>query len=140
MRAKKGEQEFAQFLLDLGSNALPIREHAPYNGCIQIPSICITNESLFDLIFPLGIVQEEMYNRVILTPTNKSLLILNDSILRKMPGRAEECISVGSVAVDDDIEDDTYPVDFLHSLTPSGLPPHILHLKIGCVVMAHVLL
>ena len=28
MNAKKGEQEFAEFLLALGSNALPIREHA----------------------------------------------------------------------------------------------------------------
>ena len=58
MRAKKGEQEFAQFLLDLGSNALPIRQHAPYNGCIQIPSICITNESLSDLIFPSALTSK----------------------------------------------------------------------------------
>ena len=27
------------------------------------------------------------------------------------------------------------PVDFLHSLTPSGLHPHLLLLKVDCVVM-----
>ena len=27
------------------------------------------------------------------------------------------------------------PLEYLHSLTPSGLPPHDLKLKIGCVIM-----
>ena len=43
--------------------------------------------------------------------------------------------SVDSVVVDGDIDDDTYPIDFLNSLTPSGVPPQILLLKRGAVVM-----
>ena len=52
-----------------------------------------------------------------------------------MPLELHECFSVDSIVVDGDIDDHTYPIDFLNSLTPSGVPPHILLLKIDAVVM-----
>ena len=52
-----------------------------------------------------------------------------------LPVGLNESFSVDSVVVDGDIDDDTYPIDFLNSLTPSGVPPHILLLKRGAVVM-----
>ena len=32
-------------------------------------------------------------------------------------------------------EIDNFPVDFLHQMTPNGLPPHDLNLKVGAIVM-----
>ena len=43
--------------------------------------------------------------------------------------------SVDSVVSDDQEEVDLYPLEFLNSLTPSGLPPHSLNVKEGSIVM-----
>ena len=43
--------------------------------------------------------------------------------------------SVDTAILDDRQESDSYPLEFLHSLTPSGMPPHLLNLKVGAVAM-----
>ena len=69
------------------------------------------------IAYPDGLSSTKFQQRVILTPS--------------VPGELHECFSVDSAVVDDD----TYPVDFLNSLTPSGVPPHILLLNRGAIVM-----
>ncbi|XP_066917466.1 ATP-dependent DNA helicase pif1-like [Clytia hemisphaerica] len=39
LRTGIGEQEFSNFLLQLGEGALPMKAHEPYLGCIEIPEI-----------------------------------------------------------------------------------------------------
>jgi hypothetical protein len=48
---------------------------------------------------------------------------------------AQRHISLSSfdTAVDD--PNNYYPSEFLNTLTPNGLPPHVLKLKIGCPIM-----
>ena len=52
-----------------------------------------------------------------------------------MPGDARVYLSADEVVTDDDFEQTQYPTEFLNSLTPSGMPPHRLILKVGAVVM-----
>ena len=83
MRAKEGEVSFAQFLLDLENNNLPLRSSLPFTGCMEIPQPCIASEQLSETIFPSGISSDDMHDRVILAPTNQSILIKkNDTILK----------------------------------------------------------
>ena len=134
MRARKNEQEFAAFLAKFGSNLLPTRQIPPFHSCIEIPNSCICAGEFDTTIFPDGLSSTEFQQRVILTPTNRSSLAINDNIQR-MPGELHECFSVYSVVVDGDIEDDTYSIGILNSLTPSGVPLHILLLKRGAVLI-----
>ena len=107
MRARKNEQEFAAFLSKLGSNLLPTRQIPPFYSCIEIPNSCICAGELDTTTFPDGLSSTEFQQRVILTPTNRSSLAINDNILKRMPRELHECFSVDSVVVDGDIDDDT---------------------------------
>jgi hypothetical protein len=74
-------------------------------------------------------------NTVILTPTNETSLRLNDKVLQKLPGLQKEYLSSDSAICHDPEEATNYPIEFLHSITPSGMPPHKLCLKPGAIIM-----
>lgn len=58
---------------------------------------------------------------------------MNNVIMDKLPGESKTYLSADSV---DTIENTTqFPIEFLNSLTVSGLPEHELKLKIGAAVM-----
>ena len=49
--------------------------------------------SIVEEIIHLDFCSEEMKKRVILTPTNKSSLTLNNEILNRLPGDSSDCFS-----------------------------------------------
>jgi hypothetical protein len=53
------------------------------------------------------------------------------NISSRLPGKASK--SAGSIIDADDIDTaiSTFPVEYLHTLHPSGMPSHILQLKVG---------
>ncbi|KAG3055831.1 hypothetical protein PI124_g24176 [Phytophthora idaei] len=77
--------------------------------------------------------------RIILTPKNADVLAINDMILDKLPGDAQEYRSVDTLDGDDELErqerSDLYPPEFVNTISLSGMPPHKLRLKIGTPVM-----
>ena len=136
MRVKEGERDFAEFLLQLGGDNLPHKEKDPYINCIEIPSECVMpkDSNIITSIFS-DFNEEGVTKRVILTPTNAEALALNEQILQLLPGEAVTYTSVDSIISDDNEETQMYPLEFLNSLTPSGMPPHKLNLKLNSVVM-----
>ena len=62
-------------------------------------------------------------------------MALNEQILQLLPGETVTYTSVDSIISDDNEETQMYPLEFLNSLTPSGMPPHKLNLKLNSVVM-----
>jgi ATP-dependent DNA helicase PIF1 len=58
--------------------------------------------------------------------------MINSNMIERFPGEEHVYYSFDSA------EDDTnnnYPIEFLNTLNPGGLPPHLLKLKVGCPII-----
>ena len=99
---------------------------------IDIPTDCLS-ESIVDAIYPD--FNEDRCNSIILTAKNDTSLKLNDEILQRLSGEEHIFFSSDKAICDEEEEAQNYPLEFLNSITPTGMPPHQLKLKVGCVVM-----
>jgi hypothetical protein len=98
----------------------------PYNS--EIPE----RENLHRLIgciFP-SLKEKATHNNVcILTPKNSVVDRINDIAIGEMIGEQQVFLSA------DSSDNKLYSTEFLNKLTPSGVPPHRLVLKVGAPVM-----
>ncbi|GBM07203.1 hypothetical protein AVEN_69826-1 [Araneus ventricosus] len=78
---------------------------------------------------------EQLSKRVILALTNKTTLEMNRSIISKLQDEPHTFYSSDSIISEDQNDLQNFPNEFLHDLTPSGMPPHALMLKKGVIVM-----
>ena len=133
-------QEFSFWLLDIGHG----------HGCGEDGTILLLQQMVSpDLdafvaeIYPdIGSnpppPAEYFLNRTILAPRNSDVDDLNNKLLSLMSGEEQVFHSADSVVQEAGANDETadpvntFPVEFLRSLTASGLPPGELHLKPGC--------
>ena len=106
---------------------------------IQIPRelLVSTLESLIDKVFP-GIQSgyEDRYfisRRAILTLKNENVDKLNELIMNNFPGEGRIYLSADTI--DEKDNEHLYPIEFLNSITLSGMPPHSMTLQIGAPVM-----
>ena len=72
---------------------------------------------------------EWLAERAIISPTNRNVNKLNNWLMNELPGEEMEYKSVDSAMSDGEAVQ--YAVEFLNSLDLTGIPPHILKLKIG---------
>ena len=119
-------------------------EEATDDDEIRLPhDICLPHtgedsdlDTLIDCIFPNINVnmssKDYITSRAILSTRNE----LVDMINMKMIGRfhGDEMVYHSFDCAVDDLHN-YYPEEFLNTLTPNGLPPHVLKLKIGCPVI-----
>ena len=133
------EQEFRDWSLALGDGKLPT--FGPSNDMVQIPDQCVINEneSLITTIFgnEIDIESQLTKSRCILATTNLRVLELNNQIIKKLKGQEYTMLSDDSIV--DEGEDDElinqYPIENIHEMLPSGMPPHKLNLKVNAIVM-----
>lgn len=78
---------------------------------------------------------EDIARRVIVAPTNAHTLEMNRKIIGLLPGEFEIYYSADSVVSEDPTDVINFPIEFLNDQTPSGMPPHVLLLKKGAIIM-----
>lgn len=130
MRARPEEHHFANFLLDVGDGTAN-DEH----GYITLPSQCRVLP-LDDLV---GAVDKELFSepisrrdwktvaeRVILAPLNTQVDEWNEKVLAMLPVDNPDTDEAIYYSIDEALKDgendriDMYPLEFLHTLKPSG--------------------
>ena len=70
--------------------------------------------------------------RAMLAPKNEDVDAINAEVLRRLPGEELTFLSADSTT------DDTsglWSTDILNTFDPTGMPPHELKLKVGCIIM-----
>ena len=130
---------YADWLLQVGEGKIPIHQEFQYNDTIEIPSN-LKVESKEELITHVyENLENNFYNiqwissRAILTTKNEDVDKLNDEIMERLPGDTIILRSVDTVTEENQAA--LYPPEFLNSLNISGLPPHIIRLKIGAPII-----
>jgi PIF1-like helicase len=126
-----------EWLLKVGAGILPELPDVPVNSVV-LPEAIATSDDLIAQIFTANVVllsEDELAKRVILAPTNKDILAINNKIIQSLPGLPQTYYSVDSIVSEDPTDVDNFPAEFLHEQTPSGMPPHLLLLKVGAIIM-----
>ncbi|XP_050920174.1 uncharacterized protein LOC127137796 [Lathyrus oleraceus] len=133
------DHEFAQFLMRIGDGNEPAKE----DDMVKMPAEIVipwegesSIKKLIQHTFPQlenhGWDASYMMERAILTPKNCDVHMLNDMIINKFLGDEHILLSF------DEVEGDThnlYQQEYLHTIAPGTLPPHILKIKIGAPLM-----
>ncbi|XP_067633737.1 ATP-dependent DNA helicase PIF1-like [Eurosta solidaginis] len=129
---------FSKQLLDIGNGKVRVDNT---NGLITLPNnfctILQSTEELIESVFPNIVQNYRNHNwlreRAILAPKNLHVNAINYQIQEKLPGAVTSHKDVDSAMNADDAVN--YPIEFLNSLEPPGMPPHYLNLKVGSSII-----
>ncbi|KAK6727617.1 hypothetical protein RB195_005357 [Necator americanus] len=136
MRAREAGLEWANFLLNLGNG-----NANDDNGRVQISEEFRCQRSIVTEIFGETISADDtdLYERAILAPTNMSVRQLNNDALQRLctssPHDERVYKSIDEALYHEGSSDELYPMEYLNTLEPTGMPPHELRLKKGAIIM-----
>ena len=149
--------DFCDFLIKIGDGKIPTDD----TGAIQIPDqfLLPANDPnrLLQWVYgdrPIpvpvgGSCSSERYNSIlneninyyrdkaVLCPKNVDVDKLNEEMMKTLPGTEQTYLSADTVVVGEVGSDQGLHVttEFLNSINVSGLPPHLLTIKVGAVMM-----
>ncbi|CAL1355430.1 unnamed protein product [Linum trigynum] len=141
---------FGEWVLALGDGKLPtkrFKEDTP-SDWIEIPYLFLVQLS----VDPISSIAAEIYGsftesyrdtkyltcRAVVTPTNAKVSEINDFLLGKVPGLVRSYYSSDSMQSDTETPEsfnETYPTEFLNTLTFNDVPDHELKLKVHTPIM-----
>ncbi|VDO77141.1 unnamed protein product [Heligmosomoides polygyrus] len=136
MRARDTGEDWQEFLLKVGNgeaNDADNRVMLPYRICegdivTSVFGECIEPGSVYILA-----------EKAILAPKNSHVQTINTDTLRRLqvtnPRDGRVFKSVDEAILGDNVDQIHMLTEYLNCLTPSGMPPHELHLKRGSIVM-----
>ena len=142
MRADQNEKEFSDWLCDVGSGKINIKG----TNELEIPSenVAKSSDELLDFCFqdlfnakdPLA-RSNILADAAILAPTNDNVNTINNKALEKLNGNKIPFYSIDTpLNMDYDyrsIYGSDNNIENIHAATPSGLPPHLLELKVKMI-------
>ncbi|VDP52103.1 unnamed protein product [Heligmosomoides polygyrus] len=130
---KANDHEYREWLMKIGNGEALSDE----NSDIQVPPPLICSGNIADAIFGDAFSGRNMdlSELAILTPRNVDALRINDYVLDRLSGEKSTFLSEDEAIVENPSDALNFPTEFLNEMTPTGMPPHALHLKVGCIMM-----
>jgi len=142
MRTVAGSQDYADWLIQLGNGTLPPHPKLNIPDMIEIPGEFFNyDRSLFEHDFGVPallldpVVSEKIFSRTILCTKNGDCLRVNNQIIKDMRSALHEYRSIDTIDSDDLEEIENYPTEALNFFDVSGIPTHLLKMKVGAVII-----
>lgn len=142
------DRHFAEYLLRVGDGLEPTVSHSNLIDLICLPSSMVlpTNFATDDLA---AILLRQIYRdldanwrnpdyiveRAVLTPRNCDVNSINVLATAMFPGEETVFLSQDAISNPNSWNAALYPVEFLNTLEPPGMPPHSLRLKLEQPIM-----
>ncbi|CAG8797653.1 46088_t:CDS:2, partial [Gigaspora margarita] len=83
-----------------------------------------------------NITDDFLWDRILLSARNDDVQDINSTVFDIFPGYKRTYLSANNIIIEDGAYNtNIYPIEYLNSLNPSGIPPSKLDLKIGCPIM-----
>ncbi|GBM53062.1 hypothetical protein AVEN_55636-1 [Araneus ventricosus] len=120
-RALEAERKCSNWLLEIGE--------VKSGDNVMLPDICYTSEQnpakqLYGDLNLSTIMAKELKGQAILALTNNASIYINNQVLLCLPRKTIVYEAVDDIVSDDPSDRLTFPVEFLDSLTPTGMPPY----------------
>ncbi|XP_021953692.1 ATP-dependent DNA helicase PIF1-like [Folsomia candida] len=134
---RSADPAYSEWLIKLGNGELTNDDGLDEN-MICIPEDMLSSDNIVWDLFgdSLNATSVEAFIKTaILCPTNNDVDKINDQILKILEGESKTYLSCDSLMSEQAEDHNDYNMEFLNSLSPSGLPPHELSLKKGAIVM-----
>ncbi|KAL7075313.1 hypothetical protein ACQ4LE_005699 [Meloidogyne hapla] len=133
MRLLPSEIRFKEWLYNLGTDISREKIALPKSMIVE------TRDELISFVFDRGfnIPSNELLTRLMLAPTNRSVDLNNDLVLSSFNSQSMDYYSVDKCLTEDPLSPYAaqFDVSNLNTLTPSGMPAHHLHLKVGAIIV-----
>uniref|UniRef100_A0A8R1HSI7 ATP-dependent DNA helicase n=1 Tax=Caenorhabditis japonica TaxID=281687 RepID=A0A8R1HSI7_CAEJA len=129
MRVNNNDSSWKDFLLNVGDG---LANDA--NGELQLEESLISKGDIITETFGVSIDQStDLSESAVIAPKNVDVDKLNEQVLSRICGTEKVYLSRDEII--DDNQNKFMTTELLNSIQTSSLPPHQLHLKIGCSVM-----